>query len=434
MKTVVSEIGSWKRKIEVEIGSEEVRPHMEKAYKSYQKKLRIDGFRKGKIPLAMIRKRFGQMIEADVSEKLIETFYQKAIEQEKLKIVAPGQIKEMSFQDDQSFQFTAEVEVEPEIEVANYKGIKVEKEILKVTQDDVNQTIEMLRNEKAEMRPVLEGAKEGHIIEGDIQALDTTGVPIIGNKWENRVLEMKTPLVDQVIQDQLLGVVEGEVRRFKVPRSEREPDGQIQNREEHYSMKVKSVKEKILPELGDDFAKGIGDFQTLEEMKDTIQKRIEIQREYDAEQLLRNRLADHIIRRNHFNIPPAMIENGLNNLLANYREQSKEVVDEAAFREEHKDKVEWNIKWDLIWHKIAELENISVTEDDVKAEIEKVVKSSDQNDQKMRAWFQDKKRRDNLKERILEGRVIDFLKENAKIKEVVVKKSKKQKSSVITNT
>ncbi|MBN2030149.1 trigger factor [bacterium] len=432
MKTVVSEIESWKRKVEVEVSPEEVHPHMEKAFQSYQKKMRIDGFRKGKIPLSIIRKRFGQMIRAEVSEKLIETFYRKAIEQEGLKVVAPGQIREISFEENQPFRFAAEVEVEPGIEVTDYKGIKVEKEILKVTEEDVDQTIEILRNEKAKMRPVAEGAKEGHIIEGDIQALDATGVPIIGNKWENRILEMATPQVDPVIQEQLMGVVEGEERRFKVPQTERGPNGQIQNREEHYSVKVKSVKEKILPELGDGFAQEMGDFQTFEEMKGAIHKRIEMQREYDAEQLLRNRLADHIIRRNHFDIPPSMIENGLNSLLENYREQSEEKIDESAFREEHKAKVEWNIKWRLIWHKIAEIENIFVSEDDVKAEIENIVASSDQNNKKMRAWFKDSKRRDNLKERLLEGKVVDFLKENAKVKEVVIKKSKKHQSSIIT--
>lgn len=432
MKTIVNKIGSWKIKIEVEINPEEVLPYMEQAYQSYQKKLKIDGFRKGRIPLSIIQKRFGQAIQAEVAEKLIEVFYQKAIETEKLKVVAPGKIEEISFEEGQPFRFTAEIEVEPDIEVSDYKGIKVEKEILKVTQEDVDQTIEVIRGEKAEMRPVTGGAEKGHVIEGDIQALDTTGVPIIGNKWENRIFEMKVPHVDQIIQDQLLGVVGGEERRFKISQTGRGTDGQIQNREEHYSIKVKSVKEKILPELGDDFAKSIGDFQTFAEMKDTIQKRIEMQREHEAEQLLHNRLADHIIRRNDFEIPPSMVKNALDRLWEDYRKRSEQTLDETKFKEEHKASVEWNIRWNLIWHRIAEMEYVVVHEEEVDSEIEKIMKSSEQNSKKVAAMFKDAERRNRLKERFLEAKVIGFLKENAKVKEVVVKQPKKQKSSIIT--
>ena len=433
MNTVVSEIGPWKRKVEVELNPEEVNPYIEEAYQSYQKKLKIDGFRKGKIPISIIRKRFGQMIKAEVTEKLVETFFRKAIEEKKLKVVAPGQIQEISFEEGRSFRFTAEVEVEPEIEVTNYKGIKVEKEILQVTQEDVHDAIEILQDEKAEIRPVKEGAKKGHLIEGDVQALDITGIPIIGKKWENRVFEMKSPYVDQVIQDQLLGVVEGEERRFKISQTGKRRDGQVQNREEHYSIKVKFVKEKILPELGDDFAKGIGDFKTFAEMEETIQRKIEKQREDEAEQLLRNRLADHIIRRNDFDIPSSMIKNALDGLWENYQKQSEEAVDESKFREEHKASVEWNMKWSLVWNKIAEMENIVVSEEEVAEEIEKMKKLSEKNSQKVEALFKDEKRRVNLKERLLEGKVIGFLKENAIVKEVIVKRRKKQKSSIITS-
>ena len=432
MRTIVNQIGPCKRKIEVEVDPAEVHPYIEKAYRSYQKKLKIDGFRKGKIPLSIVQKRFGPMIQSEVTDKLIEVYYRKAIDEEKLKIVAPGQIQEISFEEDQPFRFTAEIEVEPEIEVTNYKGIKVEKEILKVTQEDVDQTIEILRDEKAEMRPITGGAEKGHLIEGDIQALDKTGVPIIGNKWENRILEMKAPQVDQIIQDQLLGVVEGEERRFKVLQSGKGTNGEIQNREEHYSIKVKSIKEKILPELGDDFAKGVGDFQTLAEMKDTIQKRIEMQRDDEAEQLLRNRLADHIIRRNDFEIPPSMVENALDRLWEDYQKRSDKASDETKFKEDHKASVEWNIKWNMIWHKIAEMENVVISEDDFTSEIEKIAESSDQDNRKIRALFKDEERRKNLKERLLERKVVGFLKENAKVKEVVVKQPKKQKSSIIT--
>ena len=176
MKTVVTETGACKRRLEVEVGAEEVRPYMEEAYRSYQKKLHIEGFRKGRVPLSIVKQRFGEQIRAGVADDLVQTFFRDAIEKESLAVVSPGTVQELSFGEDEPFRFTAEVEVEPEVRVVDYKGFKVEKEVLKVTEEDVKRTLEVLREQKAERKPVEGGAQSGHIVEGDVQALDASGL------------------------------------------------------------------------------------------------------------------------------------------------------------------------------------------------------------------------------------------------------------------
>jgi len=433
LKTVVTEIGSWKRRVEVEVPSQEIHPFIEKAYRSYQKKVHVDGFRKGKVPLSIIQQRFGKAIQAEIVDDLIQRFYKEAIEEERLAVVAPGTIQDVSFEEGKPLRFTAEVEVEPDAHVSGYKGLKVEKEVMKVSDEDVKRAVEVLQEQRAERRSVEGGAEIGHIIEGDIQALSATGVPIIGDKWEDRVFELGSPPLGDVVQDQLLGIVAGEERRFKIVQSERGPDGNVMNREDHYSIKAKSINEKILPRLEDSFAREVGDFKTLAELEEDIRNRLERQRDEEAERMLRNRIADEIVRRNDFEIPPSMIENGLGGLWEEYQKQPEREMDEKQFREENRAGVVWNMKWHLLWKKIAEMEEITMTDEEVDQEIEKIAERSPKKEEKkIRSLFKDTRRRNRLKESMLEDKVFGFLKENARIKEVNIKRPKKTKSTLIT--
>jgi len=434
LKTAVTDIGSWKRRVEVEVEAEEVRPYMEEAYRSYQKKVHVEGFRKGRAPLSLVRQRFGERIRAEVSEDLIQTFFQDAIRKEKLAIVSPGTVQEFFFEEDKPLRFTAEVEVEPVVDVTSYKGLKVEKEVVKVTPEDVQRTLDVLRERRAERKPVKGGSELGHIIEGDVQALGSSGVPIIGQKWENRSFEMGSPPLGDLIQDQLLGVVAGEVRRFKIVQPEKGPDGKIKDREDHYSIKVKSIQEKILPELDDNFAKEVGEFQTVSDLEEDIYNRLEVQRNQEAERLLRNRVADEIVKRNDFEVPPSMVENALKGLWEDYRKRSdKKEVSEDQFRQENRASVVWNIKWHLIWQKIAEVEGIAVTEEEVDEEIGKLKRAFPKEEKKIQALFKDSRERRRLKENLSEEKVMGFLKEHAKIKEVSLKPPKNTRSSIITS-
>ncbi len=432
MKTVVTEIGSYKRQVEVEVDAQEVEPYLEKAYQSYQKKIHIDGFRKGKIPLSIIKKRFGEAIQAEVADELVQEFYKRALEEEKLPVVAPGKVQDVSFEAGKPLRFKAEVEVEPDITVAHYKGFKVEKEILKTTPDDVKRTLEILQEQQAERRPVEGVAESGHIIEGDIQALDKTGVPIIGQKWEKSVVELGKPPLGDVIQDQLLGVMAGDEKRFTILQPEPDKEGRMQDREYHYKIKVESVKEKILPELDDAFAKKIGDVPTLKELEENIFQRLKNQRELEAERLLEHRIADDIVKRNDFEVPPSMIENILTSSWEEYQKNPDRNIDEEQYRQENKPLIVWNVKWHLIQQKIVEMENLTITEQDVDEEIDKMAKATPKDEKKIRAQMKDAKRRQRLKDHLLERKLMAFLKENVKIKEVVLKKPRQQDSKLVT--
>ncbi len=431
MKSELTRINHWKKLLKVDVPAEEIGPHIEEAYQSYQKKVHLEGFRKGKVPLSIVRKRFGKAIEAEVSEDLVQTFFKKAVEEENLALISPGVIKEVSFAVGEPLQFTAEVAVEPEIEVNNYKGLKLEKEIHKIDKEDVQQTLRMLQEQKAEIRPIEGEAKPGYIIEGDVQALNESRIPIVGHKWEDRAIILGEPPLGDQIQDQLLGVNVGEERQFTVMQPEKGPDGKLKEKKQNFLIQVKAIKEKVLPEISDDFAKDIGEFKTVSELEDALQKQLEIQKERDSEDKLRHQLMNEVIRRNDFELPEPMVKNTLDLLWENYSKQSKEKVDEETFRKEHLPQTVWNLKWQLIWKKIAEIENIAITDEELDREIEKAAQSNPKESEKIKAHYRNPRHRSRLKLDFLEDRTIRFIRGNSKIKDVHVKKPKRNRSPFV---
>lgn len=431
MKAEATSIHTWKKLLEVEVSTDEITPYIEEAYRSYKKKIHVEGFRKGKVPMSIIRKRFGDAIRAEVSEDLVQTFFRKAVEEKNLSLISPGVIKDVSFGEGKPLKFTAEIAVEPEIEVKNYRGLKFEKEIVKTTSEDVDQAIRILQEQKAEINSVNSEAKTGYLVEGDVQALNENGIPIVGHKWEDRVIVLGEPPLGDQIQDQLLGVREGEDRRFKVIQFENERGVKIE-KEQRYSIHVKAVKEKRLPEITDGFAQSVGEFKTVSDLKDAVHRQLDIQRERESEDMLRRRIMDEVIRRNDFEIPEPMIENALNLLWENYSKQSKEKVDEDAFKSEHKPRTLWNLKWQIIWKKIADMENIAIGDDEIDEEIEKAARAKPGEAEKIRIWYRDPQHRNRLKLDFLESKTIQFIKSNGKVKENIVKKPKRKHSSIVT--
>jgi len=432
LKVEIEDLGSWKKKLNIEVPAEEIAPYLEKAFEAHQKKIKVEGFRKGKVPMSIIKKRFGKAIEADVIDELLQTYFKQAVMEQGLAPVAPGVIKDIVFEDDKPFQFSAEVEVEPEVEIKHFSGFKVEKEIMKVTGEDVEQVINMLREQKADRKPVDGEAEKGHIIEGDIQALDATGVPIIGEKWENRVIELGQPPLGSLIEDQLLGARKDEERRFSIKQPAQSSDKNAGDAEQHYTIKIKSIQEKQLPDLDDAFAKSVGAFESFSDMEKQIQSDLEHRRMHESEQVLHKRLTDAFIHKNDFELPSAMVQNALDAMWEDYKQKTEQPIEEETFRKEKHSQTVWNLKWHLLWHKLAETQGIDVSSEELDTRIDEIAKSNPENDKKIRTMFKSDTQRNHLKEDMLEQKVFDFLKQNSKIKEVKVKTSKKKQQTLIT--
>lgn len=422
MKVTVTDLGDCKKQIDVEVPFEEIEPRIHKAFKKYQSRVNIDGFRKGKVPMGMIEKRFGDAIRAEVGDDMLQHYFKAAVDQESLDLVAPGAIKTFVFEEGKPFSFSSEVEVEPEIEVKDYTGLKLEKQTVKVTKKDVEETLKLIQDQQAQQEEIDAGAKQGDFVEGDIQALNEAGEPIEGEKWEKRVFELGQPPIGHLIGSQLDGLKKGDTGRFSITMG-KEETGQDEERTDHYEITVTAVREKVLPKLDDEFAKAMGEFETLDALKENVETRIKQQREEESEKALKANLIDEVIKNNDFTLPEAMVDNVLNAMWedAQKNPQAQVQMPEEQFKTARRPEVIWNLKWGKLWEAVAAAESITISDEELQAEIDKVVNATGKEDKKLKSWFKDATRRRRLRENLLEDRVVDLIKASAKIKEVTAK-------------
>lgn len=421
MKIDLSTINSWKKKVTVSVDVEELAPVQEQAVRNFQKRIHLDGFRKGKVPMTLIRQRFQKAMDADVAEELAEAFYRKAVKEQNLDPVAPGVLKDVHYKENESLGFNAEVEVEPEVTVRDYRGLKAERESWKIEEAHVQRVIDDLRERHAEMKPSEGPARIGDMITGDIQALDSSGVPIIGQKWEKRWIELGRAPLGDVVQTQLDGVTPDEERSFSVSEKGTDEKGRPREQERRYSIRVKTVHQKLLPDLNDEFAKKTGNFENVDAMRAGILKYMEADRDAYSRRQMTQRIADEIIRRNDFELPPALVEFAFSRFMEQFAKEHADVPVEEA-RKQNLPLIVWNLKWHRVWNAIARVEKITATDEDVQNEIQKLVQARPQDEKRIRAQYKNASRLENLKDALLEDKVMAMLIEHAKIKEVTLAK------------
>jgi trigger factor len=419
LKSDVASPKTWKRELTVEVPADEVAPHQEAAIRSFQKRIRIDGFRKGKVPMSMLRQRFGQALEADMAEELAEVFYRRAIDETGLHPVAPGVLKDVQYREGDILRFKAEIEVEPEVKPRDYTGVKAERETWEVKDGQIDRVIDDLRERHAEVHPAEGGAAVGDLVQGDIQALDGSGVPIIGRKWTDRWIELgKAPLGDAV-RDQLTGVATGEERTFTITEKTPDEKGNPRDEEKRYSIRVKAVHGKKLPAVDDAFAKTAGDFENVEALRAGLRKLLEADRDQYTRKQTLQRIADQIVRKNEFELPPSLVEASFRRFFEEFSRQNPQAPEEEV-RRQHLPMIVWSLRWHRLWTAIGAAEGITVTDEDVQAAIRKQIEARPGDEKRIQARYKNPARIEELKDALLEDRVMDFLLEKSKVKEVVL--------------
>ncbi|OQX60165.1 trigger factor [candidate division KSB1 bacterium 4484_219] len=311
-------------------------------------------------------------------------------------------------------RFKITVQVEPEIELKNYKGLRVVKEVQQVTEEDVEEAIAALRERYATVRTVKGEAQKGHFVLADFQELDEAGLPIVGHKWENRYVQIGSGDFGEQFDEQMVGVKKNEERQVVMSFDK----GQGSSDSQFFRVKVKKIEEKNLPELNDEWAEEIGDYKDMQELREAIRKNLERQFEREAEERMRQNLIDELIRSNPFDIAPKMIENYLDYYIEDLRKKLGRPFREDEVREEYRSDAIRALKWYLLKKKIAEVENLTVSDAELDQVIEEFAKVHNQPIHKVRRYYQQDDRLDMLREDILENKVFDILLKSADLKQV----------------
>jgi len=300
----VNDVQAWLQEIKFHVSANEIQEKVDTKIQELRKEITVPGFRKGKVPTDVIRMRFGKMILEDILEDAINDTYKEIVTKEGMEIIAPPEIVEQKWDKSDGLEVVLEVQVEPKIELQNYKGLQLTKEIHNVTDEEIDATIEHLREENAVVEDIDGEAGSGDYIKVDIQEVDAGGVPILGHKDEDKEIKLGSGAYGADFEEQLLGVKKGEVRRV-----EQKEDGKPTK---YYSVRVKDLTRHKLPELNDDFAKDLGDYESLDDLRQKVQEYLVHEYENRSRENLINGLIDALIDENPFEVPPQMLENSLN--------------------------------------------------------------------------------------------------------------------------
>jgi trigger factor len=411
---------STKREIEVEIPQEEVSRETEVLIQKYQKLARIPGFRRGHVPASIIRQRFSQDIQNDVIDALVPKYFRKETERLGVVPISQPRVTELQSPEGKPLHFKASFEVMPEIKVEGYKELRADHPEISVSNEEVEESLKSLQEQKATFSPI-----EGRAIaEGDYAQVSLDGTPKKeeeGTKpvhMDDVLVEIGGKATMPEFTENLRGASSGEERAFDVLYPEDFSDERLRGKTFSYKVKVNAIKQKSLPELNDEFAKEIGEFSTLEEVRQRIREGMENERRQTAERESKDKLLTELIRRNQFEIPEALVEHqidirlerGLRALAAQgMSSEHMKKMDLARLRAGQRDQAVQEVKAALLLEKIAEEEKIEVGDDEISHEIEALATQTNQAPDAIRARLTRDGALDRIRNRIRNEKALDLL-------------------------
>lgn len=392
-------------KFTIEATAEEFEAALEKAYQKNKGKMNVQGFRKGKAPRAIIEKMYGAGIfYEDAANIIIPDAYEKAAEESKLDIVSRPEIDVVQIEKGKSFIFTAEVAVKPEVTLGQYKGIEVEKKSVEVTEDEINAELNTVRDQNSRTITVDDRAVQ----DGDMTVIDfegfIDGTPFEGGKGDNYSLTIGSHSFIDTFEDQLIGKKIGEEVEVNVTFPAEYHVAELANKPALFKVVVKEIKVKELPELDDDFAQDVSEFDTLADYKEDIKKHILEKKEKDTKRAKEDAVVEKIIENATMEIPEAMIETQTRQMADEFaqRLQMQGLSVEQYFQftgmnaqkllEDMKPQALQRINTRLVLEAIVKAENITVSDEDLEKEIADMASSYKMEVDKLKELISDKEK------------------------------------------
>ncbi|MGI6576734.1 MAG: trigger factor [Eubacteriales bacterium] len=404
----------------IEVSKEEFEQACVTAYKKRVKDITLPGFRKGKAPRKMIERMYGESFfwEDAVNESYPKA-YESAIKETELNPVGRADMEIVDISSE-GYTFKAMVPVKPEVSIADYKGIEAEKPNVEINDDEVDAEIERLRKRNARIETVEREIKVGDTAIIDFEGFKD-GVPFEGGKAERHQLEIGSNSFIPGFEDKLVGAKAGDELDLDLTFPEQYHAEELAGKDVVFKVKVHEVKESILPELDDEFAKDVSEFDTLEQLKEDIKANLLKSREEAADNAFENAVFSKLVEKLQADIPEAMIDSRLDNMVEDfaYRISSQGIpfdqylemmgMNMDSFRSFYRPQAEYQVKLNLSLEKVAELENIEVGTEDVEEEYNKLAEQYNMEADKVKILLPE----ESMKSDLLMRKAADFVKENA---------------------
>ncbi len=425
MEQKVNELSPIEHEIEIKIDYQEILPDIEKALKEEHKKISLPGFRKGKVPMQMFKKLYGEAVEYQASEKIANKIFWEAVDSADSKPVNTPQMTDLDYKPNEYLSFKVRYEVKPKLTLKDYKELEIEKPLFEVKEEDIEKDLDNLLKAHASYEEA-EIVEEKSKIVVDLQRLDDSGQPVEGNRSENMTIDLSDERVNKEIADNSIGKKTGDRFNFNFI-DEHKHGEEVHRQEMNYEVEIKKIEKIIYPEITEELVEKISGkrAKTIDEFKTMIRANYEKYLREQSENIFTNSLLNRIVENNNFDPPRGFVDSLLERFVEAEKENAKrqkQQVDEKAAREYLKPRAEWTAKWQIIMETLAQTEKIQVEESELenlaKAESEKTGISVD----KLLNYYKST----NRNEALLEDKVVKFLVENNKAVEYHPDKKKKE--------
>ena len=420
-----------RRELDLEIPADEVTKKLESVAKEFARVARVPGFRPGKAPVSLIRRRFAEDIKGEVVQSLVPERVEKAVTEQKLTPVSQPQVEKLDFIEGQPLKFRAVFEVLPEFELGSYKDLELEMPTMDITDDDVTKTLEEMRERAAAFAPVEGRAAEN----GDFVQLKLTGTPEGGGdpiQADSVLCHLGAEETMEPFNENLRGANTGDHKNFDVAYPADYPDAKLTGKTYHYAVEVLGIKNKKLPELNDEFAKDVSDSATLDELKTKVRESLEHQRDHKHKELLREKVIAALIKLHDFPVPESLVQHQMDvrlervvrSLAAQGVDPRAVNVDWVTLRSRQQERASDDVKAELIVDRIASAENIDVTDEKVNHELEPAATHSGESAAAIHARLTKQGTLDRMKAKLRSDKTLDWLAQNSRIRTVAATESK----------
>jgi trigger factor len=414
-----------RRELDLEIPAEDVTKETEKVAKEFAKMARVPGFRPGKAPIALIKRKFAEDIKGEVLQTLVPGRVEKAVTEAKLTPVSQPQVDKLEFNEGQPLKFRASFEVLPEFELGDYKNLEIEMPEMNLTDEDVNKTLTEMQQRAANFTPV-----EGRAVENDdFVQVKLLGTPEGGGEplqAESVLCHVGAEETMAPFNENLLGANAGDHKDFDVVYPADYPDAKLAGKTFHYGVDVLGIKTKKLPDLNDEFAKDVSDATSLDELKKKIQESLEHERDHRQKDLQREKVIGELVKLHDFPVPESLVEHQMDVRLERVvRSLAQQGVDPRAvnvdwvtLRKRQEDRAKDDVKAELVIDRIATEEKIDATDEELQHELEHMGTHSSESAEAIRARLTKQGTLDRMKAKLRSDKTVDWLAQNAKVKTV----------------
>lgn len=427
MKAQAEKVSKNRVALTIEVDADEVDAALERAYRKVVREINVPGFRKGKVPRRIIEARFGvEVLYEDALDELIPRAYQEAVTAENLEVIDEPSFSDVHIEPGTPLRFRAEVDVMPEAELGEYKGLKAEKLVEKVEESDIDHMLEHLQDEQAQLVAV----ERTQVEDGDFVTIDFEGYidgePFEGGAAKGYTLQIGSGRFIDGFEEQLIGAEVGSEVEVNTTFPEDYGAEDLAGKDVLFKVTVHSIRVREVPELDDDFARDVSDAESLAELREQIRKEMEEEALERAEQEMRSKLIDQVVKATDVEAPKVFVDQEIDRIVdefalsliyqginpQTYLEQTEQTVDDL--RERFREEAEQRVKGFLTLRAIAQREGITVSPEEIQAHIDRLIAESDDPERTRRDW-KDSDRLERLENQLTLDKAIDFLVEHADV-------------------